>query len=41
MPKIFKSLPSEIKNNKLKSSVIFGLFAYWTMILAGTLITFN
>ena len=41
MPELFKKLPKEIKNNKMKSSVIFGLFAYWGIILIGTFITFN
>tara|TARA_B110001452_G_C15141762_1_gene397544 strand:+ start:360 stop:485 length:126 start_codon:yes stop_codon:yes gene_type:complete len=41
VPDIFKNLPSEIKKNKLKTSVIIGLSAYWTMILVGTVVTFN
>ncbi len=41
MTKFFKKIPIEIKNNKMKSSVIFGLFAYWGIILVGTLIKFN
>jgi hypothetical protein len=41
MSEYFKKLPKEIKNNKIKSGVIFGLFAYWGVILTGTLITFN
>jgi len=41
MPKILKNLPSEIKKNKFKTGVFLGLSAYWGLILAGTLITFN
>ena len=41
MPELFKKLPKEIKNNKIKSSVIFGLSAYWGVIIIGTFITFN
>tara|TARA_X000000950_G_C13664834_1_gene557467 strand:+ start:535 stop:660 length:126 start_codon:yes stop_codon:yes gene_type:complete len=38
---IFKKIPYHIKKNKLKSGVIFGLSAYWGLIVAGTLINFN
>ena len=41
MPNILKNLPSEIKKNKFKTGVFLGLSAYWGLILAGTLITFN
>ena len=41
MPEILKNLPSEIKKNKIKTGVFLGLSAYWGLILAGTLITFN
>ena len=41
MPDIIKNLPSEIKKNKLKTSIFVGLSAYWGIILIGTLITFN
>ena len=41
MPEILKNLPSEIKKNKIKTGVFIGLSAYWGLILAGTLITFN
>jgi len=41
MPEIFKKLPSEIKKNKLKTGVFFGLSAYLGLIIVGTLITFN
>ena len=41
MPEMLKNLPSEIKKNKIKTGVFLGLSAYWGLILAGTLITFN
>tara|TARA_B100000767_G_scaffold158456_1_gene148821 strand:- start:1814 stop:1939 length:126 start_codon:yes stop_codon:yes gene_type:complete len=41
MPDILKNLPTEIKKNKLKTGIFLGLFAYWGMILIGTLVTFN
>ncbi len=41
MPELFKKLPKEIKNNKMKSGVILGLSAYWGIIIIGTLVTFN
>ena len=41
MPVLLKNLKSEIKKNKLKTSVFFGLSAYWVIILIGTLIQFN
>jgi hypothetical protein len=41
MPDILKNLPSEIKKNKLKTGIFFGLSAYWGIILIGTIITFN
>ena len=41
MPDILKNLPSEIKKNKLKTSLFVGLSAYWGLILIGTLIQFN
>ena len=40
MPQFFKKLPYEIKKNKLKSSLIFGLSAYWGIILVGTFVSF-
>tara|TARA_B110001452_G_scaffold258712_1_gene254240 strand:- start:1028 stop:1150 length:123 start_codon:yes stop_codon:yes gene_type:complete len=40
MPDLLKKLPSEIKNNKLKTGVILGLSAYWGIILVGTFISF-
>ena len=36
MPNLIKKLPSEIKKNKLKTSVFLGLSAYWVIILVGT-----
>ena len=41
MPELFRKLPSEIKKNKLKSSIFLGLSAYWSIILIGTLVKFN
>jgi len=41
MPDLIKKLPSQLKKNKLKAGVFLGLSAYWGIILAGTLITFN
>ncbi|MDC1278272.1 hypothetical protein N8Z02_02615 [Pelagibacteraceae bacterium] len=41
MPDILKNLPTEIKKNKLKTSIFLGLSAYWGIILVGTLVTFN
>ena len=41
MPTLIKNLPSKIKENKLKTGIIFGLSAYWGVILVGTFITFN
>jgi hypothetical protein len=41
MPDLFKNLPSEIKKNKLKTSLFVGLSAYWGIILIGTLVQFN
>ena len=40
MPNLLKNLPSEIKKNKLKTSVFLGLSAYWGAILIGTFISF-
>jgi len=41
MPDLLKNLPSEIKKNKLKTSLFVGLSAYWGIILIGTLVQFN
>ena len=41
MPDILKNLPSEIKNNKLKTGIFIGLSAYWGIILVGTIISFS
>ena len=41
MPDILKNLSTEIKKNKVKTSVFLGLYAYWGIILVGTIITFN
>jgi hypothetical protein len=40
MPDLLKNLTSEIKKNKLKTSVFFGLSAYWGIILVGTFVSF-
>tara|TARA_B110000971_G_scaffold17982_1_gene16528 strand:- start:536 stop:658 length:123 start_codon:yes stop_codon:yes gene_type:complete len=36
MPTLLKNLPSEIKKNKLKTGIFFGLSAYWLIIIFGT-----
>jgi hypothetical protein len=36
-----KNLPSELKKNKLKTGVFFGLSVYWVVILIGTLVQFD
>ena len=41
MPELLKKLPSELKKNKIKTGVVIGLSAYWSVILIGTLIQFN
>jgi len=41
MPDILKNLPSEIKNNKLKTGIFIGLSAYWGIILVGTFVSFS
>ena len=41
MPYLIKKLPLEIKKNKLKTSILLGLFAYWGIIFLGTLVRFN
>ena len=41
MPDLIKNLPSEIKKNKLKTSIFIGLSAYWGMILIGTFLSIN
>jgi hypothetical protein len=41
MPNLLKNLPSEIKKNKLKTSIFLGLSAYWSIILISTLVQFN
>ena len=40
MTNLIKNLPSEIRKNKLKTGVIFGLSAYWGIILIGTFVSF-
>ena len=41
MPELFKKLPSEIKKNKVKTSIYLGLSAYWGVILASTIVNLN
>ena len=41
MSNLIKKIPSEINKNKLKAGIFFGLSAYWTVILIGTLVTFK
>jgi|TARA_B110000914_G_C15169996_1_gene312369 hypothetical protein len=41
MPDILKNLSSEIKKNKLKTSIFIGLSAYWGVILVGTFVSFG
>jgi hypothetical protein len=38
---ILKNLPTEINKNKLKTGIFMGLFAYWGIILVGTLVQFS
>ena len=41
MPDLIKKLPTQIKNNKLKTGIFLGLSAYWGIILVSTLVQFN
>jgi hypothetical protein len=41
MSELIKKIPSQLKKNKLKAGIFFGLSAYWVIILFGTLIQFN
>jgi|TARA_B110000438_G_C15541772_1_gene533068 hypothetical protein len=41
MPNVIKNIPNKILKNKLKTGVIFGLSAYWGVILIGTFISFE
>ena len=41
MSEILKNLPTEIKKNKLKAGIFFGLSAYWGIILVGTFVSFG
>ncbi len=41
MSNFFKKVPSEIKKNKIKTSLYLGLSAYWGVILASTFIDFK
>tara|TARA_B110000261_G_C12831902_1_gene256554 strand:- start:426 stop:551 length:126 start_codon:yes stop_codon:yes gene_type:complete len=41
MSDLLKKLPSEIKNNKLKTGIFLGLSAYWGLILVGTFLNLS
>ena len=41
MTNIIKKFPSKIRQNKMKTGIILGLFAYWGVVIMGTLKTFN
>jgi hypothetical protein len=41
MPDLIRNLPTEIKKNKLKTSIFVGLSAYWGVILIGTFLSIN
>ena len=41
MPNLLKKLPSEIRNNKLKTGIFLGLSAYWILILVGTFLNLS
>jgi len=41
MQDLIKKLPSQIKKNKVKTSIFLGLSAYWTVIIFGTLFALN
>ena len=41
MPDLIKKLPSEIKKNKLKTGIFFGLSAYWGVIIVGTFLSLD
>ena len=41
MPNLLKKLPSEIRNNKLKTGIFLGLSAYWSLILVGTFLNLS
>ena len=40
MPSLIKNIPNQILRNKLKTSIFFGLTAYWGILIVGTFITF-
>jgi len=40
MSNLIKNIPNQILKNKLKTGIFFGLFAYWGVLLLGTLISF-
>jgi hypothetical protein len=39
MPSLIRNIPNQILNNKLKTGIIFGLTAYWSILIVGTFIT--
>ena len=41
MPELIKKIPSQFKKNKLKTGLFFGLFAYWGLMIFGTLSNLN
>tara|TARA_B100001758_G_C17742011_1_gene270840 strand:+ start:175 stop:300 length:126 start_codon:yes stop_codon:yes gene_type:complete len=41
MSQLIKKIPSQIKNNKVKTGVFLALFAYWGVIVIGTLVQFS
>jgi len=41
MSQLIKKIPSQIKNNKVKTGVFLVLFAYWGVIVIGTLVQFS
>ena len=38
---LIKKFPTKIKQNKLKVGIFLALFAYWGVVITGTLKTFN
>ncbi|MDA7562303.1 hypothetical protein N9D06_01565 [Candidatus Pelagibacter sp.] len=40
MPDLIKNIPNQIKKNKLKTGIFFGLSAYWGIIIVGTFTSF-
>ena len=40
MSNLIKNIPNQIKKNKLKTGIFFGLSAYWGIIIVGTFTSF-